>query len=53
LFQKHFNPKKRSKLEVVTAFFAVLELARQNRLRLRQKKLFGGLYICRKEDGRC
>ena len=49
LFQKLFNPAKVSKLNIITAFIALLELTQQNRLNLRQKKLFGALLVSRKE----
>jgi chromatin segregation and condensation protein Rec8/ScpA/Scc1 (kleisin family) len=47
LFQRAFDQNKRSKLDVVTAFFAVLELTKQNRLRLRQDKIFGDITVYR------
>ncbi|MDR3120025.1 MAG: segregation/condensation protein A [Clostridiales bacterium] len=51
LFQRFFDPKKQTRRAVVTAFLAILELSRQNRVRLRQKKLFGGLLVSRRMDG--
>ena len=49
LFQKLFNPAVASKLDIITGFTAVLELSRQGRLTLRQKKQFGGLLVSRRQ----
>jgi len=49
LFQKVYNPAVASKLDIITGFTAVLELSRQDRVTLRQKRLFGGLLVSRKD----
>lgn len=48
LFQKVFNPAKASRLSIIMAFVALLELSQKSRLTLRQKKQFGGLMVSRK-----
>ena len=50
LFQKIFNPANTPRLGVIVAFTAVLELSQQNLLSLRQKRLFGGLLVSRRES---
>ena len=47
MFQRIFSSRDRSRTEIVTAFFALLELSKQNRISLKQDKLFGDLYIYR------
>jgi segregation and condensation protein A len=49
IFQSAFDIAERTRLDVVTAFIAILELSKQERVSLRQRKLFGGLMVCRKE----
>lgn len=49
LFQKTYNLASVSRLTIIVAFIALLELSQQNRLKLRQKKLFGGLLVSSKE----
>ena len=47
MFQRIFSSRDRSRTEIVTAFFALLELSKQNRISLKQDTLFGDLYIYR------
>ena len=50
LFQKAFQGRRRGgRHDTAAAFMAVLELSRQHRLRIRQKKLFGGIFVSRME----
>jgi segregation and condensation protein A len=49
LFQKIYNPAFTPKLDIIAGFTAVLELSRQGKLTLRQKKQFGGLLVSRKQ----
>ena len=49
LFQKIYNPALATKNEIVTGFAAILELSRQERVSLRQKRQFGGLLVSRRE----
>jgi segregation and condensation protein A len=49
LFQKLFNPKISTKMDIIMGFTALLELTQQNRVALRQKRQFGGLLVSRKE----
>ena len=50
LFQKAFPWRSGGSQDIISAFMAVLELSRQNRLRIRQKKLFGGIFVSRMEN---
>ena len=45
IFNKLFNPKKRSKVEVVTAFLSLLELSKMSRIQVAQDKLFGDINV--------
>jgi len=49
IFQKIYNTAVATKLSVITAFIALLELSQQNRLTLRQKELFGALRVSLRE----
>ena len=48
IFNRIFNPEERSKSDIVTAFFALLELTRQEYLSLKQENLFGDLTVFRR-----
>lgn len=50
LFQKVYNPSVALKLDIVVAFGALLELSQHSRVKLRQKKQFGGLMVSRSES---
>ena len=45
VFNKIFNPKKRSKVEVITAFLSLLELSKMSRIQVTQEKLFGDINV--------
>lgn len=45
IFNKLFNPKKRTKVEVVTAFLSLLELSKMSRIQVVQDKLFGDINV--------
>lgn len=45
VFNKLFNPKKRSKVEVVTAFLSLLELSKMSRIQVTQDTLFGDINV--------
>lgn len=45
IFNKIFNPKKRTKVEVVTAFLSLLELSKMSRIQIAQDKLFGDISV--------
>ncbi|MCL2059888.1 MAG: segregation/condensation protein A [Oscillospiraceae bacterium] len=49
LFQKLYNPATMPKLDIIVGFNALLELSQQSRVALRQRKLFGGLFVSRRE----
>ena len=44
-FNKVFNLKKSSKVEVVTAFLGLLELSRMSRIEVKQDSLFGEISV--------
>lgn len=50
VFSEVFSLKKRSKIEVVTGFLAILELAKMRKLRIEQKKRFSKIFVF-KNDG--
>lgn len=45
IFNKLFNPKKKSKVEVVTAFLSLLELSKMSRIQVSQDRLFGDINV--------
>lgn len=45
VFNKLFSPKKRSKVEIVTAFLSLLELSKMSRIQVTQDKLFGDINV--------
>ena len=45
VFNKLFNPKKRSKVEIVTAFLSLLELSKMSRIQVTQETLFGDINV--------
>ena len=45
IFNKVFNLKKSSKVEVVTAFLGLLELSRMSRIEVKQDSLFGEISV--------
>lgn len=45
IFNKIFNSKKRTKVEVVTAFLSLLELSRMKRVQITQSSLFGDINV--------
>lgn len=45
IFNKLFNPQKRSKVEIVTAFLSLLELSKMSRIQVTQDKLFGDINV--------
>lgn len=45
IFNKEFNLEKRSKNEVLTAFLAMLELDKANRIKINQQYVFGDIII--------
>ncbi len=45
IFNKIFNLKKQTKVEVVTAFLSLLELSKMNRIQVSQDKLFGDINV--------
>ena len=49
LFQKAYRGRRGGRHDIVAAFMAILELSRQNRLWIRQKKMFGCIFVARKE----
>ena len=50
IFNKEFNLETRSKNEVVTAFLAMLELDKTDRITIDQKYVFGDITIKKCED---
>jgi len=48
-FSEVFSPEKKSRMEVVTGFLAVLELARLKRAKLVQKRTFSDIMVCRRK----
>lgn len=50
IFNKEFNLKTRSKNEVVTAFLAMLELDKTERIKIEQKYVFGDITIQSKKN---
>ena len=51
-FHQIYDDRHASRMEIATAFFALLELTKQNRVRLKQEKTFGELYISRSDGKR-
>jgi len=51
IFNKAFDPKTKPKADVVTAFFALLELNRQELVTMKQEKMFGDLKVLRRGKG--
>lgn len=47
IFNKLFNTKKKSRVEIVTAFLSLLELSKLNRINITQSKLFGDINVTR------
>ncbi|MBQ9267873.1 MAG: segregation/condensation protein A [Clostridia bacterium] len=47
VFNKLFSPKKRSKVEIVTAFLSLLELSKMSRIQVTQDKLFGDINVAK------
>lgn len=45
IFNKIFNSKEKSKIEVVTAFLSLLELSKMSRIKVTQNKLFGDINV--------
>ena len=45
VFNKVFNTKQKSKVEVMTAFLGLLELSRANRIQIRQNTIFVDIYV--------
>lgn len=45
LFNRLFNPKKKEKTEVVTAFLGLLELSKMSRIQVTQDTLFGDIQV--------
>jgi segregation and condensation protein A len=45
IFNKLFNTKQKSRIEVVTAFLSLLELSKLNRISVSQNKLFGDINV--------
>ena len=45
IFNKVFNLRKNSKVEVVTAFLGLLELSRMSRIEVNQSALFGDISV--------
>jgi len=50
IFNRAFDPEKRPKPDVVTAFYALLELNRQELISVKQNKMFGDLKVTRRRD---
>ena len=50
IFSEIFSLGKRSKIEVVVGFLAILELAKLRRLKLEQKKTFSDIVVSRNEE---
>ncbi len=51
-FSKFFSLKERSTIEVVTGFLAILELAKNKKVWLKQKNLFSEIIVQRKSTGK-
>ncbi len=49
VFNKLFSLKERSKSEVITAFIGILELARKDRIVLKQESIYGDILVEKKE----
>lgn len=49
-FSELFSPKTRSRLEIVTGFLAILELAKLKKITLIQPKPFADITVCKCED---
>ena len=49
IFGRIFNPTERTKSDVVTAFFALLELNRQEYVNMKQERIFGDIKILRRK----
>lgn len=49
VFNKIFNPKKQTKIEVVTAFLSLLELSKMNRIQVSQDRLFGDINVVKRK----
>lgn len=52
VFNKLFNIKKRSKVEVVTAFLSLLELSKMSRINVTQDALFGDINVTKLKKSR-
>ena len=52
VFNKMFTLKKRSKLEVVTAFLSLLELSKMSRIKVTQDSLFGDINVTKLKKNR-
>ena len=52
IFNKLFNLKKRSKVEVVTAFLSLLELSKMSRISVTQDSLFGDINVTKLKKNR-
>ena len=48
IFNKLFSPKEKSKIEIVSAFLAMLELNRADRVKIEQDYIFSDIKITRK-----
>lgn len=51
VFNKIFSLKERSKNEVITAFISILELAKKDRITLKQEILYGDILVEKKNKG--
>ena len=51
IFGRFFNPTERTKSDIVTAFFALLELSRQEYISMKQERMFGDLKVYRRKTG--
>ncbi|GAE89065.1 segregation and condensation protein A [Acetivibrio straminisolvens JCM 21531] len=49
-FSELFSPKTRSRLEIVTGFLAILELAKLKKITLIQPKQFADITVCKCEN---
>jgi hypothetical protein len=52
VFNKMFTLKKRSKVEVVTAFLSLLELSKMSRIEVTQDSLFGDINVTKLKKNR-
>ena len=52
VFNKMFSLKKRSKVEVVTAFLSLLELSKMSRITVTQDALFGDINVTKLKKNR-